>query len=238
MNMMDKKLFTTGLIFSFCIHVGMIGLLSLTKSKKSFFTKPLKSIEISYQNINSLNTKKKETVFKNLKVTKSQKPQQPQKVKVLSKKNNMLSAIGERIQDISKISGKLAESQKKTPQISMIDISHKITISPISTEKITNPKYLSYNDDMRATISSNIKQRAYMYVNHKDFQAGKVYVTFVLASSGMLKQVQIIEGKTLANDYLRTVALKSIKESSPFPPFPIGFNYPEFTFNLLISFQE
>ena len=39
-------------------------------------------------------------------------------------------------------------------------------------------------------------------------------------------------------DYLRSVALKSIKESNPFPPFPIGFNYPEFTFNLMISFQD
>ncbi len=91
---------------------------------------------------------------------------------------------------------------------------------------------------MRETISRNIKQRAYTYVNHVDFEAGKVYLTFVLASNGMLKQLQIIDSKTSANAYLRGVALKSIKESNPFPPFPRGFDYPEFTFNLMISFQD
>jgi len=69
-------------------------------------------------------------------------------------------------------------------------------------------------------------------------KSGRVYLTFVLSSGGMLKQLQIIDSKTSANEYLRNVALKSIKESSPFPPFPIGFDYPEFTFNLLISFQD
>ena len=120
----------------------------------------------------------------------------------------------------------------------MLDASRKITLPPIGTTKITNPKYITYNDDMREAISRNIKQRAYTYVNHPDFEAGQVYLTFVLASNGMLRQLQIIENKTAANDYLRRVALKSIQESSPFPPFPAGFDYPEFTFNLLISFQD
>jgi hypothetical protein len=75
-------------------------------------------------------------------------------------------------------------------------------------------------------------------VNHPDFQAGEVYVTFVLESSGILKKVKIIEEKTAANSYLRNVALRSIMESNPFPPFPKGFDYPEFTFNLLITFQN
>ena len=121
----------------------------------------------------------------------------------------------------------------------MLDVGHKITLAPMGATKITNPQYLMYNDEkVRAAISRNIKQRAYHYVNHPDFQSGKVYLTFVLASSGALKQVKIIDDKTFANGYLRKVALRSIKESSPFPPFPEGFDYPEFTFNLLISFQD
>ena len=135
----------------------------------------------------------------------------------------------------------LATTEKFLAQgwrVAMLDIDRKITLPPIATEKITNPKYLSYNDDMRAVISRNIKQRAYTYVNHKDFEAGKVYLTFVLLNNGALKQLKIIDSKTVANEYLRYVALKSVKESNPFPPFPIGFDYPEFTFNLLISFQD
>ena len=150
----------------------------------------------------------------------------------------MFSIIGDRIKDISKISGNLLTSQKKNPTISTLDVGRKITLPPMGTTKITNPKYITYNDDMRGTISRNIKRRAYTYVNHRDFESGRVYLTFVLSSGGMLKQLQIIDSKTSANEYLRNVALKSIKESSPFPPFPIGFDYPEFTFNLLISFQD
>lgn len=238
LNRTERQLFRKGLCVSLLIHAFLIGLLSLTGSKKVFFVKPLKSIEITYQNIKPLTEKKRETVFKDFKIEKKPSQQETPKLKVLDKADHMLAAIGERIHDISKMTGQLAASQKKTPQISVIDVGRKITLTPMSTEKITNPKYLSYNDDMRATISRNIKERAYTYVYHPDFESGKVYVTFVLASSGVLKQVQIIEQKTFANDYLREVALRSIRESSPFPPFPIGFNYPEFTFNLLITFQE
>ena len=184
-----------------------------------------------------LTEEKKELVVKDLNVSKSPKTQQ-RKVEVLTKNDNMFSVIGDSIKDISKISGNLLTSQKKKPTISTLDIERKITLQPMGTTKITNPKYITYNDDMRATISRNIRKRAYTYINHEDFESGKVYLTFVLSSSGILKQLQIIDSKTFANEYLRNVAVKSIKESSPFPPFPLGFNYPEFTFNLLISFQE
>ena len=235
---MDKKHFLTGLLLSFCIHAVAIGLLSLPRSRISLFSKPFKSLEVTYQRIKPLTEKKKELVVKDFKVSKSLKPKRKQKVEVLDKKSNMFSIIGDRIKDISKISGNLLTSQKKNPTISPLDVGRKITLPPMGTTKITNPKYISYNDDMRGTISRNIKRRAYMYVNHRDFESGKVYLTFVLSSGGMLKQLQIINSKTFANEYLRNVALKSIKESSPFPPFPIGFDYPEFTFNLLISFQD
>lgn len=235
---MEKKLFLTGLLFSFLAHAVAIGLLSLSHSRLSLFSKTSRSIEVTYQKIKPLTSKKREIVVEDFKVLKILKPRQKQKVKVLSKKGNMFSVIGDRIRDISKLSGNLITSQKKNSTISMLDVGRKITLPPMGTTKITNPKYISYNDDMRAVISHTIKKRAYTYVNHRDFEVGKVYLTFVLSSGGVLKQLQIIDGKTFANEYLRNVALKSIKESSPFPPFPLGFNYPEFTFNLLISFQD
>jgi len=235
---MEKKLFLTGLMLSFCAHVVIIGLLSLSHSRLSLFSRPFKSLEVTYQKIKPLTEKKKELVVKDFKVSKSHKSQQKQKVEVLDRKSNMFSIIGDRIKDISKISGNLLSSQKKNPTISPLDVGRKITLPPMGTTKITNPKYITYNDDMRGMISRNIKRRAYRYVNHKDFESGKVYLTFVLSSGGILKQLQIIDSKTSANEYLRKVAIKSIQESNPFPPFPIGFNYPEFTFNLLISFQD
>jgi len=235
---MEKNLFLTGLLLSFFVHAATIGLLSLSHARLSLFKKSSKSIEITYQRIKSATRKNKEIVVKDLKVSKDLKPQKKQTVKVLSRENNMFSIIGDRIKDISKLRGNLLASQKKSPTVSMLDTGRKITLPPMGTTKISNPKYITYNDDMRAVISRNIKRRAYTYVNHKDFEAGKVYLTFVLSSSGMLKQLQIIDSKTSANEYLRNVGIKSIRESSPFPPFPMGFNYPEFTFNLLISFQD
>ena len=44
-------------------------------------------------------------------------------------------------------------------------------------------------------ISRNIKRRAYAYVNHPDFEAGEVYLTFVLGSGGDLRALKIIEEK-------------------------------------------
>jgi len=235
---MDKKLFLIGLALSLFVHFFIILSLSLSHLGKSISRKPLKSIEVTYQDVKSQKKIGKKAAFNDLKIIKESKPYQDQKVKVLAKKGNMFSAIGSRIKDISKLKGMLRSSQKKTPKIATLDIAEKITLSPLRAEKITNPKYLTYNDDMRETISRNIKQKAYAYVNHPDFETGEVYLTFALASSGMLKQVKIIESKTSANDYLRKVALRSIRESNPFPPFPEGFDYPEFTFNLMISFQN
>lgn len=235
---MEKKFFLTGLMLSFLVHVAAIGFLSLSQARLSLFKKSSKSIEITYQRMKPVTHKNKEIVVKDLKVSKSLKSQKKQKVKVLSRENNMFSIIGDRIKDISKLRGNLLSSQKKNPTIATLNVGRKITLPPMGTTKISNPKYITYNDDMRAVISRNIKKRAYTYVNHKDFEAGKVYLTFVLSSGGKLKQLQIIDSKTSANEYLRNVAIKSIRESSPFPPFPMGFNYPEFTFNLLISFQD
>ncbi|MBN1869901.1 MAG: TonB C-terminal domain-containing protein [Candidatus Omnitrophica bacterium] len=235
---MDKNLFAVGIALSFLAHAVTIALFSLPLPKIHTLYKPFKAIEVTYQDLKSQSDKKNETTFEDLKVLKDLKSKEDQPIKVLDKKGNLFSAIGDQIKDISKLTGQLRESMKKSQKITTLDLEKKITLPPLSTEKITNPKYLTYNEDMRDAISRNIKRRAYAYVNHPDFQAGEVYLTFVLASEGMLKGVRIIEEKTSANAYLREVALRSIKESNPFPPFPEGFDYPEFTFNLLISFQN
>jgi len=233
---MEKKFFTTGIAISMIAHLLTIGILSIPFARGPKNIKRTKSLEVTYQDLKQVKKKKKETVFRDLGVRKP-KDNGPQKVEVLTKEGNIFSTIGNSIRDISKISGQLLAGQHKTPKISTLDLDRKITLMPIGTTKINNPKYIAYNSNMYDAISRNIKLRAYTYVNHRDFEAGKVYLTFVLDSNGTLKQIQIIDRKTEANDYLRRVALNSVKESN-FPPFPIGFDYPEFTFNLLITFQE
>ena len=235
---MEKRLFFAGLIVSFLTHAVVIGLFTLLGPDRKLSRKSLKSIEITYQDIKQLKAKSQPTTAKDVSLFKDADRQEHEKVEVMTRKENIFSSFGERMRDISKLSGNLLINRDKGSNIRTLDIADKITLTPLSNEKITNPQYLTYNDDMRSTISRNIKQRAYTYVNHPDFESGEVYVTFILESSGALQRVKIIEEKTAANSYLRNVALRSIMESNPFPPFPRGFDYPEFTFNLLITFQN
>jgi outer membrane biosynthesis protein TonB len=106
-----------------------------------------------------------------------------------------------------------------------------VSIPLLESEKINNPSYLSYYSLVRARI----KQRAYF--NYAEYYAGEVYLTFVLYSDGTLKDLKIIEEKSSGGPYLRTIGLKSVKEATPFPPFPKALKYPELTFNVVISFQ-
>ncbi len=126
----------------------------------------------------------------------------------------------------------LAKKQS-SEQVAMLYGQRKISLPVFKSEKLTSPKYQTYHNIIR----EKIRQRAYMYVNDPEFQPGEVYLTFVLLSNGGLQQVQLIEGKTKANDYLRKVGFYSIKESAPFPAFPPDLNYPELSFHVVISFE-
>jgi outer membrane biosynthesis protein TonB len=108
-----------------------------------------------------------------------------------------------------------------------------ITVPVLTSQKITNPQYLSYNDRIR----DKIRNRAYFYIDDPKFQAGEVYMTFVVSADGNLKELQVINERSHANEYLRQVGLRSIKESSPFPAFPPELRYPELSFNVVISFE-
>ena len=127
----------------------------------------------------------------------------------------------------------LVSHQKQPARIPSPDSKRHIDVPLLNSEKISNPNYLNYHDRVR----SRIRDRAYFFVDHPDFRAGKVYLTFVLKSDGSLKAVQIIKEKTQANDFLCSIGLRSIKESAPFPPFPPDLSYPELSFNIVISFE-
>ena len=106
-----------------------------------------------------------------------------------------------------------------------------VSVPALQSEKINNPSYANYY----SLVRGRIKQRAYF--NYSEYYAGEVYVTFILASDGILKELQILEDRTTGGPYLRTIGLKSVKEAAPFPPFPKELHYPELTFNVVISFQ-
>lgn len=113
----------------------------------------------------------------------------------------------------------------------IIAIRKKITLPPIGIDKIKNPSYLSYYQIVREKI------RHAAYQNYTRVEEGEVYLSFVISGVGDLKEIRLIEEKSSNTTYLRDIALRSIKAASPFPRFPPELDYPQLSFNVVISFE-
>lgn len=131
----------------------------------------------------------------------------------------------------------LAESEANKPAfIKSMDsesaaLKKTISLPPIDMDKSGNPSYISYYQIVREKI------RRSAYQNHNRNEEGEVYLSFIVSSDGILKAVQVIEEKSRLTPYLRETALRSINQATPFPTFPKELNYPQLSFNVLISFK-
>jgi hypothetical protein len=107
---------------------------------------------------------------------------------------------------------------------------HRVTVSPITSEKINNPAYAAYNEMVRSRIEERV------YANYRKMEGGSVYLTFVVGSDGSLRASQIIDEKTRATKPLKELSLRSLQQAV-FPPFLKGMTLPEYTFNIEIQYQ-
>ena len=121
--------------------------------------------------------------------------------------------------------------ERRPEHMRVMDISRKVSITPIKSEKINNPVYAAYNEMVRDRIKEKV------YANYDRMERGSVYLTFLLNERGMLIAAQIIPEKTNASAHLQEIAMKSLKEASPFPPFLKGMNLTEYPFNIEIQYQ-
>ena len=113
----------------------------------------------------------------------------------------------------------------------IIAVKKKITLPPIDLDKIDNPSYISYYQIVREKI------RRAAYQNYTRAEVGEAYLSFLISSDGSLKAVQLIEEKSSPSTYLKEIALRSVKEASPFPNFPKELDYSQLSFNVVISFE-
>jgi hypothetical protein len=97
--------------------------------------------------------------------------------------------------------------------------------------RISSPSYISYYQIIR----EKIRRCAYQSYTRQD--AGEVYMSFVIASNGELNNLKVVDERSVHNDYLRSIALQSVKEASPYPAFPQDLEYPQLSFNVIISFE-
>lgn len=113
----------------------------------------------------------------------------------------------------------------------VIAVRKKITLPPIELDKIDNPSYISYYQIVREKI------RRAAYQNYTRVEVGEVYLSFVILSDGALREIRLVEEKSSSLPYLREIALRSIRGASPFPNFPKDLDYPQLSFNVIISFE-
>jgi hypothetical protein len=221
---MEDRIFQLSLIVSISIH--LFSFLGLFYTNLHGFRRVPKKVEVVYRTAIGSQQKMRSVVREPLSVGERKWAPDP---KILTREDLSESPV---VKDSVKGLVKPKVFSKDTSRLPL-DGKRQISIPLLKSEKITNPKYLGYNERIR----DKIKGRAYLYSDDPRFEKGKVYLTFVVSSDGILKQVKIIDDKTKANDYLRSVGLRSIQESSPFPAFPEDLKYPELTFSVEIFFN-
>ena len=133
---------------------------------------------------------------------------------------------------LKNLSNKTSGFRKPTlVALEMMAIKKKITLPAIEMARIDNPSYINYYQIVREKI------RRSAYQNYTRSQTGEVYISFIISCDGLIKDVRLIEDKTTGADYLRNIALRSVRDAAPFPNFPKELDYLQLSFNIIISFE-
>lgn len=112
-----------------------------------------------------------------------------------------------------------------------IAIKKRISLPAVGVEKINNPTYLNYYQLIREKI------RRQAYRNYIHSETGEIYLSFIISKDGFIRAVRLVEDKSVSSDYLRAISLSSVKDASPFPNFPKDLDYPQLSFNVIISYE-
>jgi len=93
--------------------------------------------------------------------------------------------------------------------------------------------YISYNQIIRQKILGNLKRRY-----NERYEEGNVALTFTLNANGTFSALDVDRAHSTGASSLVEIASSSIRESSPFPPFPKGLSVPRMSFSLVIEFRK
>jgi len=87
-----------------------------------------------------------------------------------------------------------------------------------------------------ADLSSLTEKLKHNYIDN--YNDGDIALSFVLNAKGYLMRIDVDTGKSTKNKTLIDVALLSLQEAAPFPPFPKELDVPQLPFGVTISFKE
>ena len=98
---------------------------------------------------------------------------------------------------------------------------------------LKHPLFLTYYEGIREKIRRAAKQR---YRGERT--SGDVSLGFTLFSNGVLKEVKVLQENSLRNPALRTMAVQSILDASPFPPLPTLLKKDQLSFVVVLTFER
>ncbi|MDD5018891.1 MAG: TonB family protein [Candidatus Omnitrophica bacterium] len=141
------------------------------------------------------------------------------------------------LQDFLKAEIFRPENKKEVPDQRLNTPSQSPKKKSVQTPNIPGEIFQSQEyKDYYQVVREKIRRQAYR--NYKRIQEGEVLLTFTLSRAGDLQDVRIDEAKSLDDEYLRAIALESVRQSSPFPGFPPKLRDKEqLAFNVIISFE-
>ncbi len=238
MTMNSDKLFLTALYISLAAH----GAVMIMPASGSFLPVPkIQKIEVEYIKAKPQEKKNFSPAPKQAKAPASGRNEAflkiPPKITMQQAPPSFVEAAS-----ISQNNRKAAAQKPATPvfnrpapaKADVIAIKKKITlphVGQLDADKINNPTYISYYQVVREKI------RRSAYQNYSRSDMGEVFLSFIISSDGYLRGVRLVEEKSSPSAYLRETALGSIKQASPFPAFPKVLDYPQLSFNVVISFE-
>lgn len=163
----------------------------------------------------------------------------PQRIDKISKKPQANPAQAKPLPYVENIMNKLMASNNfsplQKPQIFEKDV-REIVFKEI-TDKVDkalkkNPAYMGYYRLIRERIRDSA------YHNYNSQKKGEVLLSFLIGKDGSLKGVDL-DPQSVKNQNLRRIALKSVRESAPFPEFPEELQkYTRLQFNISIYFKN
>lgn len=94
--------------------------------------------------------------------------------------------------------------------------------------------YINYYQAIREKIRQALKSNYSGY-----YKNGEVALVFMLNRDGSLVSVGVVKlAKSTDDRRLVDIAVLSVREASPFPPFPKALAVPQMSFNLTVSFRR
>jgi len=130
------------------------------------------------------------------------------------------------------------EKKEKPSKLTMFDGSEEVKTLPKRTPETEvrrvprEPRVTA--EEYSSLVRSRVYEKAREYYPRSKAR-GNVYVAFDVLPNGTIKGSPRILGH--ADEALEILAVKSVYEAAPFPPFPSTLRKPQETFKVLISYQ-